>query len=481
VQTASEVEIIGRSSRGDKELHVNLSVLDGTDFFTEEIFSALKKGEAEIAVHSLKDLSAAHFFSHNAFAVVDRDDVRDVVFFNRDIIDKIKKGETIILGTCSPRRELMAAQFLEKALPQLHDKINIETKSIRGNIENRLKQLHNKEYDATILATAGLNRLLRSDADAAGIRELISDKKSMLLPLIECAPAPCQGAIVAEAHPDHPEAVELLKLINEKVLFEDAFNEKKIGLRYGTGCLQRFGVSTIKTGEKKTIYAAGISHTGLPFSNWSLLPETDLEGKNIFSSTDNMKSFFYYEWNQGNARIEKPVVFVANYKAVQQHSVKNALINKKIIASGTKTWLALAQQGFWVEGCADGLGFENFLPALQMPLINIQKDDICLLTHEEAAGRWQQKGYHAVAAYKLVPADNRHIRSQIENADFIFWSSFSQFKEYRHACKQDVIHACAGGETGVLIKQQGILPVIFPTIKSFEQWRKYYPRPLTGA
>ena len=76
------VEIIGRSSRGDRELSVPLSALDGTDFFTEEIFEALQKGEADIAVHSLKDMSAVHFFSHDAFAVIEREDVREVVIFN---------------------------------------------------------------------------------------------------------------------------------------------------------------------------------------------------------------------------------------------------------------------------------------------------------------------------------------------------------------------------------------------------------------
>ena len=102
----------------------------------------------------------------NKFAVVDRDDTRDVAIFNNDIEEKIKRGETIIIGTCSPRREEMATVFLQKALPQLSTEIKIETKAIRGNVETRLRKLNSGEYDATILATAGLNRLLRSEEDA---------------------------------------------------------------------------------------------------------------------------------------------------------------------------------------------------------------------------------------------------------------------------------------------------------------------------
>lgn len=203
------VEVVGRSSRGDREQHVSLSVLDGTDFFTEDIFNALANDEADIAVHSLKDMSAPHFFSHNAFAVVDRDDVRDVAIFNPDVIEKIKNGQTIIVGTCSPRREEMAVHFLKKALPQLGT-INIKTKPIRGNVEGRLKQLDDGLYDATILATAGLNRLLKYSSTQTAvtnpgggltISDLLKHKLLMLLPLFECVPAPCQGAIVAEAHP----------------------------------------------------------------------------------------------------------------------------------------------------------------------------------------------------------------------------------------------------------------------------------------
>jgi len=479
VQPGTEVEIIGRTSRGDRELHVNLSALDGTDFFTEEIFDALRKNEADIAVHSLKDMSALHFFSHPAFAVVDRDDVRDIAIFNPGIVEKIKAGKTIIVGTCSPRREEMAVEFLKKALPQVHRDIKIETRSIRGNVEGRLTQLHNGKYDATILATAGLNRLLRSKADAHIIQELLLDKRLMLLPLIECVPAPCQGAIVAEAHPTNMEAVDLLRKINEGGLFEDAYNEKKEAYKYGTGCLQKFGVTTLQTAHFKTLFAAGEDSQGVRFSKWSSLPNIDLSEVNLFSSTDFMKDFFRYEWCDEKLSIEQPVVFIANYKAVSHQSAQEVMNDKKIYASGTRTWYELAKQGHWVEGCADALGFENFLPVLQMPLLQIQKSDICILTHAEAAERWAKKGYYAVSNYRLLAEENKSIAEKITVADFIFWSSFSQFQFYNRFSKATAVHACAGGETAALLKQQGIKPVLFPTIKSFEEWRRSSFRPLS--
>ncbi len=496
-----KVEVIARSSKGDALQNIPLHTVEGSDFFTQDIFDALTIGEADIAVHSLKDMSSEHFFGANKFAVVDRDDTRDVAIFNNDIEEKIKRGETIIIGTCSPRREDMATVFLKKALPQLNSEITIETKDIRGNVETRLRKLSNGEYDATILATAGLNRLLRSQGDAEVIKELLADKKLMLLPLIECVPAPCQGAIVAEAHHLNTKAVQVLQKINEEELFADCYAEKKEAIKYGAGCIQKFGVTTIHTKNDKYLYAAGKDSEGTEFVKWEPLPGIKIEGL-LFSSTDVMKGFFDYTpiamgGSDREINIDASVVFVANYKAIQNSSIgllslKSAthsslgssgqaaqefnsstqLGTKKIIASGTKTWFELSKRGYWVTASADALGFEFLLSSLNMPLLNIKAADISILTHEAAAERWRLKGYNAVSNYKLLPKNDEKIRESIVVAEAIFWTSFSQYEYYGKYAKPDAKHLCAGGETAELLKQAGVEPVIFPTIKAFEQWRR---------
>ena len=467
-----KMEVIARSSKGDALQNIPLHTVEGSDFFTQDIFDALSTGEADIAVHSLKDMSSEHFFGANRFAVVDRDDIRDVAIFNSDIEEKIKKGETIIIGTCSPRREDMATGFLKKGLPQLNSEIRIETKDIRGNVETRLRKLNSGEYDATILATAGLNRLLKSQEDADLIKELLADKKLMLLPLIECVPAPCQGAIVAEAHHLNTKAVEVLQKINEEDLLDDCYAEKKEAIKYGAGCIQKFGVTTLRTKNGKYLYAAGKDSEGTEFVKWESLPGIKIEGL-LFSSTDVMKGFFNYEWSDKEVKLAKPVVFVANYKVIQGQSEVKNLSSKTIIASGTKTWFELSKKGYWVSASADALGFEFLLSSLKMPLLNIQAEDISILTHEAAAERWELKGYNAVSNYKQVPKNDKTIRESIVAAEAIFWTSFSQYEFYGKHAKPDAKHLCAGGETAELLKKAGIEPVIFPTIKAFEQWRRY--------
>ena len=467
-----KVEVIARSSKGDALQNIPLHTVEGSDFFTQDIFDALAIGEADIAVHSLKDMSSEHFFGENKFAVVDRDDTRDVAIFNNDIEEKIKRKETIIIGTCSPRREEMAIVFLKKALPQLSSEIKIGTKDIRGNVETRLRKLNSGDYDATILATAGLNRLLKSQEDVGLIKELLADKKLMLLPLIECVPAPCQGAIVAEAHYLNTKAVEVLQKINDEELLADCYAEKEEAVKYGAGCIQKFGVTTLHTKNDKYLYAAGKDSEGTEFVKWDPLPGIRIEGT-LFSSTDVMKGFFDYEWSDKEEKISTPVVFVANYKTLQGQSEVKNLANTTIIASGTKTWFELSKKGYWVTAGADALGFEFLLSSLNMPLLNIKSEDISILTHEAAAERWRLKGYKALGNYNQLPKNDEVIRESIVLAEAIFWTSFSQYEFYGKYAKPDAKHLCAGGETAELLKLAGIEPVIFPTIKAFEQWRRY--------
>ena len=465
------VQIIARSSRGDAFQDIPLQTLEGSDFFTQDIFEALAKNEADIAVHSLKDMSSEHFFGNNQFAVVERDDTRDVAIFNRQVQEKIRKGETIIIGTCSPRREQMAIGFLQKALPQLGE-FNIETKSIRGNVDTRLRKLDSGEYDGIILATAGLNRLLKSESDSSGIEELLKDKKLMVLPLIECVPAPCQGAIVAEAHRSNQKALNVLKQINDRQLMEDCVQEKNRAMQYGSGCLQRFGVTTISAGNKPCLYAAGENSKGESFNDWWGLPRLIVDNKKIFSSTDYMGNFFDYTVRSSVEPIKEPVVYIANYKGLNNERLIRSLEPKRIWAAGTRTWFELAKEGLWVEGCADAFGLESLETVWSMPLLNIKKHNVRILTHEQASTNWEEKGWKTRISYSLKEKAKASLSVLVQQADLIFWTSFQQYQQYKTILKKDVIQLCSSGETAELLRKDGVDPVVFPNIQAFQQWRK---------
>jgi len=319
-----QVEVITRESRGDQLKDIPLQTVEGTDFFTSDFFEALQNGEADIAVHSLKDMSAEHFFGGNIFAVTDRDDVRDIAIFSKGIEHKLAAGEIISIGTCSPRRETMALEFLQKALPQTGD-FSIRTKVIRGNIEERLRKLHEGEYDGIILATAGINRLLNSREYSASLQLLLNDKKLMVLPMFECVPAPCQGAIVAEALPGNITAVEVLKRIDLPLLKKTCSREKKIALQFGKGSLQEFGVVSFLKGRDIVYYSAGKDKEGRNFEQWEGLPDNEMARfTKLFNASRYMGQFYDYAYGDIKP-ISASVVFVSNFKAIHSEQAQEIL------------------------------------------------------------------------------------------------------------------------------------------------------------
>jgi hydroxymethylbilane synthase len=349
-----QLEIVIKETQGDLNQSVPLQELEGKDFFTKDIQDLLI-GQADFAVHSLKDVSG-DFFNGNHFALIERDDPRDVAVFNNDVFDKVSKGQKLKVGTSSPRRVTMAIDFLLKALPQVDEReVNVEATTIRGNVDTRLQKLTAGEYDGIILACAGLNRLLRAD-QGKYVEGLLKDKVIMILPLLHCPPAPGQGAIVAETSPGNVDAIKILQAINDKPLAQAVVMERKVAQQYGSGCHQQFGAVHINTGENQFIYAAG----------------KDREGK-IFEEN-------YSSDGVVMNRKQNPVVVDSKHPLFAQQNVQ--LINnqselidatKRIWVAKTEAWFELAKVGFWIEGSLEGLGLKVNEPTLISPLVNFYK------------------------------------------------------------------------------------------------------------
>ena len=154
----------------------------------------------------------------------------------------------------------------------------------------------------------------------------------MILPIIECVPAPCQGAIVAEAHPSNRKAVAVLNAINDPVLLQTCQLEKQAAMQYGTGCLQKLGVTVISYGNRQVLYATGKDSRERPFSQWTGLPVLNAYDKNLFSTTDHMGDFFNYQYKDDQLSINEPVVYIANYKAVKAPELVSLLQSKRVWA-----------------------------------------------------------------------------------------------------------------------------------------------------
>jgi hydroxymethylbilane synthase len=467
-----EIKIV--ETAGDREQSTPLHLVEGKDFFTKEIQQTLNRHEADFAIHSMKDVSSLDFFNEGHYAVFDRELLQDVAIFNASVLFKLQNGQTVIIGTSSPRRSNMATAFLQKALPQFNNKIIIvEAVSIRGNVDTRLQKLHNGEYDGIILAAAGLNRLLQYEPAAQKINNLLANKKVMLLPLFECPPAAGQGAVVAETQKDNTDAIKILNAINNAALTDAIKKERVYAQQYGYGCSQQFGVFYADIPTVPFTYASGKTDTAGQFTAWSFDTQLNTNDKTLFSSADYMKSFFEYEYlNNVNIDSAATTLFVSSYKVVHNQNIQQQILNKRVWASGTKTWYDLAKKGVWVEGCADGLGFVFLKDVFKSPLINVNVSALQILTNKSSAAHWINDGFNAAYTYELKNRLSAELKNKIADADIIFWTSYQQYELCKSFFKKNVQHICPSGKTAALLKAQGVNPFVFPTIKSFLHWSK---------
>jgi hydroxymethylbilane synthase len=173
-----EFKILKIKTTGDKILDKNLYEIGGKSLFTKEIEEALLNGNADIAVHSMKDVTAEFTQGLQISAYLKREDPRDALISRYSSIEKIPAGGRV--GTSSSRRAL----FVRQLRPDL------EILPLRGNVITRIKTLENNDFDAIILATAGLVRLG------------IDNGKYHPLLAIKFIPAICQGVIGLQSRED---------------------------------------------------------------------------------------------------------------------------------------------------------------------------------------------------------------------------------------------------------------------------------------
>jgi hydroxymethylbilane synthase len=184
---AALIELLGVTTQGDRVADRPLSAIGGKGLFIKELEVAMSEGQADLAVHSLKDVPMELAEGFALAAITAREDPRDALVSNHHpTLGSLPPSA--VVGTSSLRRE---AQLRER-----HPKLRIEP--LRGNIHTRLRKLDEGKYDAMILAAAGLKRLG------------LGDRIRALLEPDECLPAPGQGALALECRTDRSDVLSAL-------------------------------------------------------------------------------------------------------------------------------------------------------------------------------------------------------------------------------------------------------------------------------
>ena len=206
-----EVELVTMVTQGDKILDTPLAKVGGKGLFVKELEVGMLEGRADIAVHSMKDVPVDFPTGLHLAVICEREDPRDAfVSNNYSSLDELPQGAR--LGTSSLRRQSQIAAF----------RPDLKIVDLRGNVNTRLKKLDDGEYDAIILAAAGLKRLK------------FDDRITQFIGTEICLPAIGQGAVGIECRSDDARVHNLITPLNDqktqiRVTAERAMNERLQG------------------------------------------------------------------------------------------------------------------------------------------------------------------------------------------------------------------------------------------------------------
>jgi len=238
-----DVEIKTITTTGDDDRRTALWNLKDTGFFTSQIEDALLEKKADFAVHSYKDLPTKQKQGLTISAVCDREFAEDCVLSNYkvDSIEQLPEGAKI--GTSSLRR----------AVQVKHLRSDLQIEPIRGNVKTRINKVKKGDYDAIILARAGLERLA------------LQKEITFIFNPIEFVPAPAQGALAIQIRKNDKKTNELIAAINNQKAQIETSAERRILTILECGCHAPVGAFAKILGQKIKIIAF----------------ISDLEGKNL--------------------------------------------------------------------------------------------------------------------------------------------------------------------------------------------------------
>jgi len=232
-------EIVVIKTGGDRLQEAPLSEMGGKRLFVKELEDALLSGDIDLAVHSAKDMSAVLPDGLTIAAVLPREDPRDALVLTRDttVVNfeaaLAHIGETASIATGSIRR---IAQ-LSAALP------HAQFTPIRGNVDTRLRKLDAGEYEALVLAAAGLRRL--------GLEGRIS----AAIPLDVCIPAPGQGIVAIEIRDDDRDLTDVVTPIGDADAAASLTAERAVVTALGGGCQLPLGAVAVHDRGSLSVHA----------------------------------------------------------------------------------------------------------------------------------------------------------------------------------------------------------------------------------
>ena len=406
-----------RESLGDINQDDPLWKMPEKGVFTEDFREGLENGAWDLVVHSWKDLPIDPLPKTEIVGTMVRADARDLLLFKKKHRSKVQDSKALKIFSSSPRRMYNLTPFFKEFWS--HDLQSVDFESVRGNILTRVKKLmEDDSIDGLVVAKAALDRLLLVSGEefVAGKKELKSFLDQCLfqvLPLSENPTAAAQGALAIEVRKDREELKKALLEIHCENTWRQATREREVLKSHGGGCHQKIGVSCLHLEKNIFQYLRGESEKGEVFDS------LEYEGPSLKLTNpchENLNLF-----KREPRSFDKDPSFSAHFVTKSDSIPEGTEISEDevIWVSGVESWKKMAARGYWVSGCSDSLGEEDFRS--MGPLFSEKK--WYRWTHDSAP---HVDGKTTLATYKLTPQE-----TQVDLKKFkeFYWMSGSQFEQ----------------------------------------------------
>lgn len=456
-----EIIRLTRTSEGDRDRRMDLWNAVDKGVFTTDLSQQLASGDADLVVHSWKDLPIASYPGTVVAATLQRADPRDVLLMRREAV--AARPSILNVLSSSPRRAWQLTTSLKPLLPWAID--DLQVTSVRGNIPTRLRKLLAGEGDALVVAKAALDRLLSDDAPSettAAVRAAIDACQWMVLPLKSFPTAPAQGALAIEAPADRDDILACVRAINHEPTWRAVERERQILQSFGGGCHEAVGASVMIRDYGTVESVRAKTTAGLEGLTWSLRATTAMPppapAAHVWPRPDE---------RDGATRraLDVPMpnaidgLWVARADAWPGDYPQTTQI---VWAAGERTWQRLATRGIWVHGSADGLGDAD--PA-----------DVDTLAGHVVA--WQRLTHaasgdpDALATYAVEP----RVPDDVSSRTHFFWTSGSLFLKVlsAHPGLRDAWHASGPGRTSRVIRDTLGSDARVSVWLDYDQWHQH--------
>ena len=450
-KTKKSFELITIKTQGDQIQDKPLWQLEGKDFFTKELDHALLSKDVDLVVHSYKDLGSERPEGIKLRTITKRSFAHDILLMREESIRELPSRKSVVIGTSSPRRTVNLEKNLADFLPH-GENIDVQCKSLRGNVNTRIEKLKRGNYDGIVLALAGIERLANKEDSAKILEDLLKGLNFMVLPQTYFPSAASQGALAIECTDDAPDELQkTLTSVHDDLTAEEMKRERAAFASYGGGCHLAVGIFTKKVHDFYLQF-----HRGEVDSK--PVEKMILEGED-YSSIRGKKSFEVF--GENDFLISKPKIdfdtngenlFVTSSHCL--HGIKEEKFNS-LWAGGNRTMKKLAKRGYWVCGSSDGLGHEIIDELKKSKAIEIllESNKWAVLSHENA----ESPIGDIIPCYSHSINKNysKELESKLLHSEVIYWTSFIQFETYlkKYPELKTKIHCSGLGKTYRKIKE----------------------------